>query len=115
MEKFDRELKGRDFKRKVIDLLQADDFAEVLETFRSYPARRVINPLFSCLCSTEPQIKWRAVTAMGGVVANLLAFWLAERRLKMSTTEASQRRIHESWKPIGKSGKRRTRSLAPLL
>ncbi len=71
MEKFDRELKGRDFKRKVIDLLKADDFAEVLETFRSYPARRVINPLFSCLCSTEPQIKWRAVTAMGGVVANL--------------------------------------------
>ena len=71
MEKFDRELKGRDFKRKVIDLLQADDFAEVLETFRSYPARRVINPLFSCLCSTEPQIKWRAVTALGAVVANL--------------------------------------------
>jgi hypothetical protein len=31
----------------------------------------VINPLFSCLCSTEPQIKWRAVTALGAVVANL--------------------------------------------
>jgi hypothetical protein len=46
MEKFDRKLKGRDFKRKVIDLLRGDDFAEVLETFRSYPARRVINPLF---------------------------------------------------------------------
>lgn len=71
MEKLDKELKGRDFKRKVIDLLKADDFAGVLETFRSYPARRVINPLFSCLCSTEPQIKWRAVTALGAVVANL--------------------------------------------
>jgi hypothetical protein len=71
MEKLDRELKGRDFKRKVIDLLKADDFAGVLETFRSYTARRVINPLFSCLCSTEPQIKWRAITALGAVVANL--------------------------------------------
>ncbi len=71
MEKIDRELKGRDFKRKVIDLLKADDFAGVLETFRSCPARRVINPLFSCLCSTEPEIKWRAITALGVVVANL--------------------------------------------
>ena len=71
MEKLDKELKGRDFKRKIIDLLKADDFARVLETFRSCPARRVINPLFSCLCSTEPQIKWRAITALGVVVANL--------------------------------------------
>ena len=70
MGKLDRELKGRDFKRNVTDLLKADDFAGVLETFRSYPARRVINPLFSCLCSTEPQIKWRAITALGAVVAN---------------------------------------------
>jgi len=71
MEKLDKELKGRDFKRHVIDLLKAVDFAGVLETFRSYPARRVINPLFSCLCSTEPEIKWRAITALGAVVANL--------------------------------------------
>ena len=71
MEKLDKELKGRDFKRHVIDLLKAVDFAGVLETFRSYPARRVINPLFSCLCSTEPQIKWRAIKALGAVVANL--------------------------------------------
>jgi hypothetical protein len=70
MGKLDRELKGRDFKRNVTDLLKADDFAGVLETFRSYPARRVINPLFSCLCSTEPQIKWRAITALGAVVAD---------------------------------------------
>jgi hypothetical protein len=71
MEKIDRKLKGRNFKRKIIDTLKVDDFAEGLEIFRSYPARRVINPLFSCLCSTEPQIKWRAITALGAVVANL--------------------------------------------
>ena len=71
MEKRDKELRGRDFKRKVTDLLRTDDFTDGMEAFRSYPARRVINPLFSCLCSTEPQIKWRAVTALGAVVANL--------------------------------------------
>ena len=70
MEKLDRESKGRDFKRRVIDLLKADDFAGGLETLLSFPARRVINPLFSCLCSTESQIKWRAITSLGAVVAN---------------------------------------------
>jgi hypothetical protein len=71
MAKRERELKGRSFKRNVIALLKEDDFAEALKIFRSYSARRVINPLFSCLCSTEPRIKWRAVTALGVVVANL--------------------------------------------
>ena len=83
MEKFDRELKGRDFKRQVIDLLKADDFAGVLETFLTYPARRVINPLFSCLCSTEPQIKWRAVTALGAVVADLAEHDMESARVVM--------------------------------
>ena len=71
MEKLDRELKGRDFKQKVIDLLKADDFAEGLEIFRSCPARRVINPLFALLCSMDSEVKWRATAAMGAVVANL--------------------------------------------
>ena len=35
------------------------------------PARRVINSLFPLLCSNDEQIKWRAVTAMGAVVADL--------------------------------------------
>lgn len=63
--------KGRDLKEKVFDLLRADNFNQLLETFRSFPARQVINPLFSFLCSTEPLIRWRAITAIGAVVANL--------------------------------------------
>jgi len=71
MEKSNRRWQGRNLKQRVRDLLLADDFDQVLEIFCSFPARRVINPLFSLLCSTEPQIRWHAITAVGAVVANL--------------------------------------------
>ena len=35
------------------------------------PARRVVNPLFSFLLSTDTKMKWAAITAMGAVIANL--------------------------------------------
>ena len=70
MENKKKELRGRSFKQEVFDLLMSDDFDQVLEIICSFPARRVINPLLSLLCSTEPQTRWRAVTAAGAVVAN---------------------------------------------
>jgi hypothetical protein len=71
MEKIDRSCKGRKLKQKVLDLLKSEDFSQALRTLDSFPARRVVNPLFALLCSMEPQLRWRAVTAMGTVVANL--------------------------------------------
>jgi hypothetical protein len=71
MEKSKRKWKGRNLKRKVLDLLRAEDLSQGLETIGSLPPRQVINPLFSFLCSTEPQVKWRAVKAIGKVVKNL--------------------------------------------
>lgn len=62
---------SRYLKRLVHQTLQANDFEEQLPGLCTYPARRVINPLFSCLLSTEALIKWRAVTAMGVVCACL--------------------------------------------
>ncbi|MBW2070493.1 MAG: HEAT repeat domain-containing protein [Deltaproteobacteria bacterium] len=62
---------GRRLKRKVLELLQQEDFAAGLETLRSLPARQVVNPLFSFLCHGDSLVKWRAVTAMGVVVAEL--------------------------------------------
>jgi len=63
--------KGRDLKRKVLEILKSDDLDQVLDELCRLPARRVINSLFPLLCSNDEQIKWRAVTAMGAVVANL--------------------------------------------
>lgn len=62
---------NRHLKREVLALLQSDDLDKALEKLRRLPARRVINPLFSFLLSSDEQIKWRAVTAFGAVLANL--------------------------------------------
>jgi hypothetical protein len=64
-------LSGRALKRKVADLLQADNFDEMLSQVSQMRARQVVNPLISFLLSSEEQIKWRAVSAMGAVIASL--------------------------------------------
>jgi len=71
MEKSNKRWGGRSLKRKVLHLLQAGDDSQGLEFIGSIPPRRLINPLFSFLCSTEPQVKWRAVKAIGEVVKNI--------------------------------------------
>jgi len=61
---------GRDLKRNVLAVLRSDDFDQRLNDLRQWPARKVINPLFSFLLSNDEQTRWRAITAMGAVVAN---------------------------------------------
>ena len=63
--------KSRDLKRIVLNLFSAGDLDRALGELTLMPARKVINPLFSFLLSTDPRIKWSAVTAMGAVVAPL--------------------------------------------
>ncbi len=62
---------GGDVKGKVLALLQSDNFDQALHELFQLPARQVINPLFSFLLHHDEQVKWRAVSAMGDVVANL--------------------------------------------
>jgi HEAT repeat protein len=71
MEKSNKKGRVKNFKQKVLDLLQAEDISRGLEAIASLPPRQVINPLFSFLCSTEPKVKWRAVKAIGEVVKNI--------------------------------------------
>lgn len=63
--------RGRDLKGNVLALLQSDNFDQALHELLQLPARQVINPLFSFLLHHDEQVKWRAVSAMGDVVANL--------------------------------------------
>jgi hypothetical protein len=67
----------RDLKRKILALLQSDDFAERVNELFQWPPRQVVNPLFASFLSVDEQVKWRAVTAMGAVVP-----YLAERDLE---------------------------------
>jgi hypothetical protein len=66
-----RKCSGKALREQVKTLLQADDFRERLAEWDHYPGRQVINPLFSFLYSTNQQLKWRAVAAIGRVVARL--------------------------------------------
>jgi hypothetical protein len=62
---------ARSLKHKVEQLLRAPDFAEQLSAWDQFPARQVVNPLFSFLCSADDQLKLRAVRALGQVVGRL--------------------------------------------
>ena len=74
---------GRNLKKKVYGLLEADDFKQGLEILLTFPARRVINPLFSFFCSLEPEIRWRAITVAGVLVANLAVEDMESARVVM--------------------------------
>jgi len=62
---------GRALKKRVLELLKSADFDRSLKELYSWPARQMINPLFSFLYNLDEQIRWRAIIAMGAVVAKL--------------------------------------------
>ncbi|MBW2345330.1 MAG: HEAT repeat domain-containing protein [Deltaproteobacteria bacterium] len=62
---------GRALKQRVLELLKSADFEKELESLSHLPARQVINPLFSFLYNLDELIRWRAVIAMGEVMAKL--------------------------------------------
>jgi hypothetical protein len=67
----DKKTGGRAIKKKIREWLEADDMDHILDAISCYPARRSVNPLFGLLYSQEEIVRWRAVTAMGAVVAKL--------------------------------------------
>ena len=70
-------LSGRSLKNKILKQLKKKDFVKSLEEICQWPARQVVNPLFSFLYSGDENIKWRSITALGEVVSHL-----AERDLE---------------------------------
>jgi hypothetical protein len=68
---FEFKMRIRDIKKMIPKLLGDDQLDESLEYIRQLPERRVINPLFSFFYHTDELIKWRAITAVGVVVAQL--------------------------------------------
>jgi HEAT repeat protein len=58
-------------RKQVHELLQRDDFDQQLSGWLNFPARQVINPLLSFLLSMDELVKWRAVKAIGVVMAGM--------------------------------------------
>ena len=66
-----RETSGREVKQRVAALLEADDLKLSLQDLRELPRQRVLRTLLAALCEEAETRKWRAVTAMGLLVADL--------------------------------------------
>jgi hypothetical protein len=64
-------MRGRALKQNILQLLSAQEFNGSQVQLGRLPARQVVNPLFSFLYHGDSLLKWRAVTAMGVVVAAL--------------------------------------------
>lgn len=65
---------GRSFgalRTRIAAFLRSDQPVASVSEWSEVPAQRLINPLLSFLCSTDARVKWRAVTAVGGVVARI--------------------------------------------
>ena len=61
--------KGGEIKEKVFQLLSSADLD--LSLFKDIPRSKILQPLFSALCSADENIKWPAVMAIGIIVADL--------------------------------------------
>ena len=62
---------NRQLKKKILELLDSNDFKKSLDEICQYPARKAVNPLFSFFYNKNDLIKWRAITAMGAMVSGL--------------------------------------------
>jgi hypothetical protein len=74
---------GRELKRILAALLVEDAFPSGLDAVQHLPARRIVNPLFAFFCDADALRRWRAVTAMGRVVARLADENLESARVVM--------------------------------
>ena len=74
---------NRQLKKKILALLKNEAFEKSLEEICLMPARGAVNPLFSFFYNKEELVKWRAVAAMGAVVARLAQQDLESARIVM--------------------------------
>jgi len=70
-------------KKEVLELLEQNDFENNIHKFHKYDERKLVNALFSFLCSTDKKIKEHAVTAMGEVVSKIAESDLESARIIM--------------------------------
>ncbi|MDY7000785.1 MAG: HEAT repeat domain-containing protein [Thermodesulfobacteriota bacterium] len=74
---------GRAVKEKVFALLGSPDWDQRFKEFFDLPLQKVVGPLFSSLCNSDPLVKWRGVTAFGLVVPRLADSSMEKARIVM--------------------------------
>ena len=63
--------------------MQGPDLAAILASLRRYPAKGVVNALFSAICREDSRLRWFAVSGMGATVARLADEAMEEARIVM--------------------------------
>ncbi len=76
-------MSSRRIKSKVLDLLSRRDLVSTHKELHQFPAKDVVNVLFSAICREDPQIRWHAISCMGSAVARLAEEDLEEARIIM--------------------------------
>lgn len=61
----------RGIKQEILTLLRQAELDAVFTALAGYPPEKLLNPLFSAICSASEKTKWTAVSAMGATVARL--------------------------------------------
>ena len=61
----------RGIKNEILALLSQAELEAVFTALSGYPPEKLLNPLFSGICSGSEKTKWNAVSAMGATVARL--------------------------------------------
>ena len=74
---------NRELKTRIGKLLCLKDFSVALAEIGRIPGRRAVNPLFSFFYSGEEIVRWRAITAMGEVVARMADTSMEQARVMM--------------------------------
>lgn len=76
-------LTGRQVKVRILALLQKKPLPVALEQIGRFPPRQAVNPLFSFFYHHDEMVRWRAIVAMGAVVARLAQDDLESARVVM--------------------------------
>jgi galactitol-specific phosphotransferase system IIB component len=71
------------FKKEVLELLEQNNFEADIQKIHKYDERKLVNALFSFLCSTDKKVKENAVNAMGEIVSKIAESDLESARIIM--------------------------------
>ena len=61
----------KQFRKQLASEILDKPISDLQEVLARYEVKDILSPLFSFICSTDEQLKWRAVTSFGLVISSL--------------------------------------------
>ena len=61
----------KQFRKKLASELCGKSISDLQDVLGQYEEKDILSPLFSFICSTDEQLKWRAVTSFGLIIPSL--------------------------------------------